>query len=242
MHNGDGGKPEYWRRIVAEKTISSSTFTGINSFGIPSYIDKYKTITREENFDLSVMDKFKDYKTINNDLQYIDGSLGGNSVLPLNMVESFREDIGYAYGKANVEEIINSLDRTGGVITETLKIVTHSMGAAYGKGFVKAIIEWAKANPEKATGLNISVYDFAPFQQNKIKAVDGVTTYQFDNSGDLVVGYGLVGGSVFKKQEGVESRDKKKKGGHSIFDFMNRINQLEPGKYVYINGQFLRVE
>src|SRR5690606_28673004 len=124
-------------------------------------------VSRQENFDLSVMAKLNDHKTIRNDLQYLDGALGGNKGLPLNMVEGYRESMGNVYGEAHVEEIINSLEHTGGVISETLKIVTHSMGAAYGKGFVQAIIEWANANPEKAKGLNIAVYDFAPFQQNE---------------------------------------------------------------------------
>lgn len=241
MHTGDGGKPDYWRRTVIQQTLISSRLIGINSFGIPSYVNKYKTTVRQENFDLSVMDRFDDHKTISNDLQYIDGALGGKKGFPLNMIEGFREGMGHAYGEAHVEEIINSLKHTGGVISETLKIVTHSMGAAYGKGFVQAIIEWAKANPEKAKGLNIAVYDFASFQQNEMEAVQGATTYQFDNSGDMVVGYGLLGGSMFHKQKGVEGRDKESGGSHSIFDFLDRVNQLEAGKYIFQNGQFVRV-
>jgi RHS repeat-associated protein len=242
MHSGDGGKPDYWRRIVTENKFVGSVVTGINSFGIPQYIDKYTTSTRKESFDLAVMNKFNDRKIISNNLQYIDGSLGGDDAYPLNMYVGAREKMGYAYASVHVEEIINSLEHTGGVITETLKIVTHSMGGAYGKGFVRAIVEWAKKNPEKAKGLNISVYDFAPFQENELKAEDGVTTYQFDNSGDFVVGYGLFGGSLFNKQEGVESRDKKSSGGHSIFDFLNRIMNLEEGKYEFRNGQFIKIE
>jgi hypothetical protein len=241
MHTGDGGKPDYWRRTVIENTLVSSTITGINSFGIPSYIDKYKSTSRQENFDLSVMDKFNDRKTIRNELQYLDGAIGGNEGFPENMTMGIRALSGYNYGKEHVEEIINSLEKTGGVITETLKIVTHSMGGAYGKGFVLAIIEWAKANPEKAKGLNISVYDFAPFQQNQMSAIPGTTTYQFDNSGDVVVGYGLFGGSFFHKQEGAK-RDKKEGGSHSIFDFLNRINQLQEGNYIFQDGEFIKVD
>jgi hypothetical protein len=103
-------------------------------------------------------------------------------------------------------------------------------------------VEVGSKCPQKAQGLNIAVYDFASFQQNEMKAVSGATTYQFDNSGDMVVGYGLVAGSMFNKQEGVEDRDKQSNGGHSIFDFLNRVSQLEPGKYVYQSGQFVRVD
>lgn len=181
------------------------------------------------------MNKFNDHHKVSNSLQYIDGSLGGTKGFLLSLTAGYRAEMGYLYGSTHAEEIINSLARRGAVISETLKIVTHSMGAAYGKGFVKAIIEWAKANPQKAQGLNISAYHFAAFQQNQLSGVDGVTTYQFDNYGDMVVGYELVAGGIFHKQEGVEDRDIKNNGGHSIFDFLNRVNQLEPGKYVYRN-------
>ena len=186
------------------------------------------------------MNKLNDHKQINQSLQYIDGSVGGEKGLPENMSAQYREGVGYQYGKEHVEEIINSLKHTKGVIIETLKIFTHSMGAAYGKGFVQAIVDWAKANPEKAQGLNISVYDFAPFQEDKLKAVKGATTYQFDNSGDIVVGYGLFG-SIFAKEEGVEERSKNKGGSHSISAFINQIQLLQPGKYEYKNGQFVRI-
>jgi hypothetical protein len=37
----------------------------------------------------------------------------------------------------------------------------------------------------------------------------GATTYQFDNGGDIVVGYGTVVGSEFNKQDGVEKEIRK---------------------------------
>jgi hypothetical protein len=186
------------------------------------------------------MRRFNDFKRISPRLQYIDGALGGLTEPSgaFSMSAQFRASFGYEVGKANVEEIVNSLTRTNGVISESLRIVTHSMGGAYGYGFVTAIIEWAKENPDKAKGLQIDVYNFAFFQQNLFDAIEGVTTYQFDNKGDVVVGYGLVGGSIFHKQKGVRKRDKKK-GGHSIFDFKNRIENLEEGNYKFIDGEFV---
>ena len=50
-------------------------------------------------------------------------------------------------GWLQASDIIESLNRTGGVITETIKIIIHSMGAAYGQGFVRAIKEYIKTFP-----------------------------------------------------------------------------------------------
>ena len=59
--------------------------------------------------------------------------------------------------------IIESLHRTGGVIDESIKVITHSMGGAYGKGYVKAILEYAKEN--NIAGVTIAFEaDFVPFQ------------------------------------------------------------------------------
>lgn len=66
------GNSSYWRRTVTQTRLVSSTFTGINSFGIPSYRDVYKTTTRQENFDEQVMNHFNDHHS-----KYIDGSVGG---------------------------------------------------------------------------------------------------------------------------------------------------------------------
>lgn len=51
------------------------------------------------------------------------------------------------------ESIINGLarDATGNII-ETLRIVAHSMGAAYAKGYIKAIIEYVNEHPELCQG------------------------------------------------------------------------------------------
>jgi len=69
------------------------------------------------------------------------------------------------------------LHRTGGVIDESIKVITHNMGGAYGKGYIQAILDYAKAN-----GIKIKVdfeADFAPFQTGQQKAVKGVKTYQY---------------------------------------------------------------
>lgn len=48
------------------------------------------------------MDKFNDHKTISNDLQYLDVSLGGIKGLPLNLLEGLKNELElgkYVYNK-----------------------------------------------------------------------------------------------------------------------------------------------
>lgn len=48
-----------------------------------------------------------------------------------------RRAAGYDEGMANAAAIIESLHRTGGVIDEIIKVITHSMGTPTGKGMFK---------------------------------------------------------------------------------------------------------
>jgi RHS repeat-associated protein len=200
---------------------------------------------------------FNDYPTLQQTkYQYYDGAQNGwgNTALSLrptlqvsnNLDYEDRINAGNNRGKIDAGAIIRSLARTNGVITESIKIVAHSMGAAYAKGFINAIVKYAKSHPEEARGLSITEFDFAAFQQNKLSGIPGVTLYQFDNKGDNVVGgiFGLLNGSYHSKEKGREEKgsndDVNPKGGHSISDFLSIINTLEEGSYKFINGNFIR--
>lgn len=247
FNNGsEGGKPSYWRRTVTQSTLVSSSLNGINSFGIPSYRNEFKTTTRQENFDDAVMNHFNDHNSI-----YKDGSMGGvGSILgfpnnPLSVGDRFAD--GKIHGEMDAANILRNLARDkNGNITESIKVVSHSMGGAWAKGYITVIIKYAKAHPEEARGLGITKYDFASFQQNKQSAINGVPLFQFDNEGDNVVG-GTIGkliGSRHAKERGREDNGSNDNvnpnGGHSIFDFMSAIQNLQEGTYKFINGQFVR--
>jgi len=117
------------------------------------------------------------------------------------------------------------------------------MGGAYSKGFIQAIVDYAKKHPQECNGLSITEFDFVSFQQNKQKAVKGTSLKQYDNKGDEVVGKGLYG-SQFATEEGAESRtmDETSGKGHSIFDFSDKIKTLSEGTYVFKNGEFIKVK
>jgi RHS repeat-associated protein len=243
------GNSSYWRHSVTKTTTVHYQSGGQFDFVYP-LLKNYswtQTYSAAENFDEQVMAHFNDKKSL-----YIDGSLEGPANFaaepdlisvgtPGNLNSAFRYNAGYSEGGEQVGAIIQSLAKSGGVITESIKVIAHSMGGAYAKGFIQAIVDYAKKHPEECRGLSITEFDFASFQQNQQKGVKGVSLKQYDNAGDMVVGKGLYG-SEFATEEGAESRtmDNTSGKGHSIFDFINQINNLEEGTYIYKGGQFIK--
>jgi RHS repeat-associated protein len=194
---------------------------------------KSKYWARGENyligFDHMVMNHLNDYNAI-----YRDGSVGGWDNVGNNKNADYRIEQGERRGKLDAAQILTSIKDSDGNIKETIKIITHSMGAAYAKGYIKGLID---------AGVPISLIefeaDFAPFQPTKQKAVDGVKTYQFSNDHDNVANNRLLG-SPYGPMPGAEvTTDSDPNKGHPIVDFMNQINNLPEGRYKYENGKFV---
>lgn len=155
MHFGDDATPQYWRTSYKKEY---STAYGPMTAIMPV------------NFDTQVMNRLGDLKAL-----YYDGAMGGGAVSLLRdrpntnpLLSSNRIDAGYEKGKTEAKGIIDNLarDKTTGEIVETIKIITHSMGRAYAKGFVKTLQEYIKTLPkEQQYQIKITlVADFDPFQ------------------------------------------------------------------------------
>lgn len=85
------------------------------------------------NFNTAVMAHFGDWNA-----RYYDGSLGGPLGFSMNMGSKSRYDVGYISGLRDAKKIISQLARdANGNITESIKVISHSMGGAYAKGFYK---------------------------------------------------------------------------------------------------------
>lgn len=155
--------------------------------------------------------------------------------LPYNMQHNNRYDIGYITGLRDVKAIIASLARdSNGNIAESIKVISHSMGAAYAKGFLQAIVEYMLEHPEECNGLSLSEYDFAPYQPYYQSAVKGVDTFQYSHLNDKYAGYTPIKGAI--QMETDDNKEKK----HSIEDFYHYIMNLPEGNYKFINGKFIR--
>jgi len=205
-----GGGANYWRNYDTTK-------------------DNWLSQPNKVAFDLRVSDRLNDQNR-----RYYDGSPG---TLLHNLSSSNRYSDGYAKGKAEAAAIIGSLARDPqGNITETIKIITHSMGGVYGKGFVKALKEYIKnsKDPQVRKALITLVADFDPFQAgSKLGKADSNTyTQQFINEGwsDLL----NAGWLANQEQEGAdEIINNKKKSSHFIETFVDNISNLQEGTYTW---------
>ncbi|MCB9303640.1 MAG: hypothetical protein H6566_23630 [Lewinellaceae bacterium] len=141
---GNQGTPRYWREYTRNRSI-----LGINQkTGNPIY--SYSPEREVRAFDKRVMQHLGDFNAT-----YIHG---GN-----NLSRGSRYADGYMTGVANAEAILNQIIDENGNVTETIKVITHSMGSAFGKGFVKALLRAARKRGVKGVPVTL-VADFDPFQ------------------------------------------------------------------------------
>ena len=160
-------------------------------------------------------------------VRYYDGGTGGfvNTVFaPIwrnNLIPGNRRRAGKRMAYNQAESIFSSLGEG-----ETIKIATHSMGGAYGKGFIKGLKKYAKENDIDITGLIEFEIDLAPYQSNFQEAQEGVPTIVIAHEGDIVAGSDPVSGA-----ENNVTRQGKKKGlsEHSVDSFtQEEINRFVP--------------
>lgn len=180
-------------------------------------------------FDTKVMNYLKDWNP-----DYIDGSHGGKASLPWNLSAEDRKDVGYKVGKNYALYFLFAYKNDDGSFRESIKIITHSMGAAYAKGFIEGLREGGV--PVDLIEFEV---DFAPFQPTKQKAVVGVKTYQFSHDNDNVANNQVLGSpsGTIEGAEVTTNNDKNK--GHSIQDFITEINNLPTGRYKVVDGKIV---
>ena len=179
-------------------------------------------------FDVRVMNRLNDFKSM-----YIDGSPRG---LGHNISSENRYNDGYQQGLSQAESIIGSLTRDKGNITESIKIITHSMGGVYGKGFVAGLKKYIRSSkdPQIRKVLISLVADFDPFQagSKRGKADPNIQTQQFINEGwtDIF----NAGWLANEREKGAdEIKVNEKQSSHFISKFTGNINDLQEGTYVW---------
>ena len=234
------GSNSYWR-------YSEKIRTTYNNVTHRNSSPHYRMV--EHAFDKEVMQEFGDNKA-----RYYDGWVGGTSSWgseadmltsgePGSLSAAFRANAGYAEGKEQAAEIIESLDRTGGVITESIKIITHSMGGAYGKGFVKALKEYIKTLPKEVQAqIRISVADFDPYQAGELTADPDVLTKEYKHANDWnITGLGFLAN---EDEKGLSKENITTNSGpstdHNIFSFFNDISSLAAGTYKWDGKNWIK--
>jgi len=177
----------------------------------------------EKEFDKKVMNQIKDWNA-----DYIDGSYGGVKSLPWNISAGSRTDVGEEKGKEYALYYIFAFKNSDGSFKETIKIITHSMGAAYAKGFIKGLIKGGVPLDQ----IEFEA-DFAPFQPKKQKAIKGVYTVQFSHSNDKIAGNEKIEGAKFMDTSTDKDQD------HGINTYLNDVQKLPSGKYKIVDNNLV---
>ncbi len=134
--------------------------------------------------DTRVMNQIGDHHAM-----YYDGASGGlinwisstNSTRNTYSENRYRE--GYNCGYADSGKIMSSLTDN-----ESIKIVTHSMGAAFGKGMISGLLQFGADNGIDMRALIEIEVDLAPYQPTEQKAVPGIPTITISHAGDWLAG------------------------------------------------------
>jgi RHS repeat-associated protein len=227
----------YWQTTQSVQSYNSYSFAGQHLWSGMERHDEARS------FDGEVMNQLGDHNA-----RYYDGSNGGWHPF-VAMSEGAntaggRVRLGYEQGQKDAETIVANLARDkSGNIVETIKIVTHSMGGAYGKGLVKALKEYIKTLPiEQQKQILISlVADFDPYQAGDLTADPDIKTMQRNHkNGWNVLGMGWLGGN--EDQEG--NVDSKTNTGtstdHAVVTFFNDIRELSEGTYKWDGSKWVK--
>jgi len=228
QHGGSGASPDYWR---SSKPTGYMTLAGGSPFAVYA------------RFDQSVMRQLND-----NNPKYVDGAMGGwnntaweSDYSKSNVFSSNRITSGFDQGKKDAAEIIKNLarDETTGAIVETIKIITHSMGGAYGNGYVKALKEYISTLPkDQQKQIKITlVADFDPFQAGSFEANSNTKTQQFTHASF----WDVTGDLANEMEKGAEQVPPAKgdSGSHFITSFFNDISNLQEGTYKWNGSKFI---
>jgi hypothetical protein len=225
-HFGEGGGPDYWTQNLYRRCTEMipNTHTG-------QMVPYERTeIAGERSFAAEVMTRLGDTKPL-----YIDGALGG---FFMGYSDYDRYETGYQKGKAEAAYIIANLERDNNTgMLESIKIITHSMGGTFGKGFIKALKEYIKDNHlEKDVRITL-VADFDPFSAGSslTSADPDIYTQQFlhRNEKGRKDSDGL-GWLANEREKGADDvYEDKKEAGHAIFSFFNDISKLKEGTYTW---------
>ncbi len=191
---------------------------------------------KDRGFDQEVMNHLHDQNA-----KYYDGSGGGWHPF-VDLWSKYagaagRWDEGNANGYAEAAQIIANLarDKNSNAITETIKIITHSMGGAYGNGFLAGLQRYIQQLPipiQMQIKITL-VADFDPFQADGFHANSDVKTQQLKHqNGWNILGMGWLANY---DEEGAEQVQvgKNDSSDHSIFSFFDDIGKLSEGKYTW---------
>jgi hypothetical protein len=167
-----------------------------------------------------------------NNAIFRDGSNGGFNNLFNNINPIKRMQYGTAQGKIDAAKILSMITDSKGNLKETIKIITHSMGTAYARGYVMELIKYFIKHGIPLNAIEFEA-DFAPFQGELLDAHNSFPIYQFAHSKDPLAGNNPMPGAINMDT----SMDKEQK--HDIDTFGEQVSNLPSGNYKVVDGKIV---
>ncbi|MFQ9736000.1 MAG: RHS repeat domain-containing protein [Alistipes sp.] len=172
----------------------------------------------------------KTYKTYSVDFaSSVQAQLDDNNVMYRHGGTGLKVETRMLQGELQAVEdydiILQAVLGIDGIPKETIKIITHSMGAAFGKGYVKKLKELLAKYGHSDILISL-VADFDPYQASQLSADPNIHTLQFTHKG-------IIADQRQKNLPDDNYREDSKQDRHSIYSFFNDISQLQEGTYVY---------
>jgi RHS repeat-associated protein len=228
-----GAGEGYWKTME-----TYTTYRSYNIFGRHLW-SGYERHAIARDFAGAVMDQLGDHNA-----RYYDGANAGWHPLREDASSTAlgRYYHGMRKGLEDAKEIIAKLakDKDGNIV-ESIKIITHSMGGAFGKGFVVGLKQYIRTLPEglQKQILISLVADFDPHQAGDLKADPDIKTMQFIHAENgNITGMGWLANEV---QKGIDPQNVHTNTGtstdHSIFTFFKDISKLSEGTYKWDANQ-----
>ena len=107
----------------------------------------------------------------------------------------------------------------------------HSMGAAFGKGYVRKLKELLVKNGHPEVLISL-IADFDPYQAAKLSADSNIYTLQFTHQG-------IIADQRQNNLPDTNYRVDSQRDSHSIYSFFNDISRLQEGTYVYDGNNWI---
>ncbi len=174
------------------------------------------------NFGEQVMNAFPEEAAF-----FVDGAMGGvlnTLLLPLgskfnNLSYENRINAGYNYGKRGASDVFAVLSLED---SKVIRVVTHSMGTAFSRGYVKGLMDYAEKNG--ITDFEIKQVDMASYQGSKLPADKNVKTTFLFGGKDMISDNGIISTGV--PEEDRTSFPGDKNAGHDL-DYFPASSAIE---------------
>ena len=158
----------------------------------------------------------KTYKTYSVDFaSSVQAQLDDNNVMYRHGGTGLKVETRMLQGELQAVEdydiILQAVLGIDGIPKETIKIITHSMGAAFGKGYVKKLKELLAKYGHSDILISL-VADFDPYQASQLSADPNIHTLQFTHKG-------IIADQRQKNLPDDNYREDSKQDRHSIYSF-----------------------